>query len=342
MSIQRIKLLVWLVALALGAYLVWFVADFLRHKADYEKFVPVEEQTRVLNDVATPEPPKEGVVKYDLVREGWFTMNWTGKAPPKVIEEPKDDGPKTTPHKPVADLLKVVYLQVDTVHNGDSVATRDSLIHVRFVDGQLKQTVKNPDDRVLRVGDTLPKPHDYATLTRVTVDGAHFSFDDEAREGELVPLVEPKESSISIVAVGENGPILPDREGFPDTGRTYRPERMISIGRNNFVIGTEDVKDFENRYTEILSTDVRYRSHRDSKTGKIDGLEITSVKAGSIAAAAGLTKGEVVKAINGTAVTSTSGAISYVKQNADTTKTWVVLFEKQGKEYTRTYQSPPD
>ena len=60
----------------------------------------------------------------------------------------------------------------------------------------------------------------------------------------------------------------------------------------------------------------------------------------SIPAQAGLTEGEVLKSINGHKVTSVNDAIAYVKANANATDTWVAVFEKQGREFTRTYHSP--
>jgi hypothetical protein len=40
-------------------------------------------------------------------------------------------------------------------------------------------------------------------------------------------------------------------------------------------------------------------------------------------------------------VTSVNDAIAYVKANVNTTDTWTAVFEKQGREITRTYRSPP-
>jgi hypothetical protein len=39
-------------------------------------------------------------------------------------------------------------------------------------------------------------------------------------------------------------------------------------------------------------------------------------------------------------VTSVNDAVAFVKANANTTDTWVAVFEKQGREFTRTYHSP--
>jgi len=39
-------------------------------------------------------------------------------------------------------------------------------------------------------------------------------------------------------------------------------------------------------------------------------------------------------------VTSVNDAIAFVKANSDTTTTWTAVFDKQGREVTRTYYSP--
>ena len=55
-----------------------------------------------------------------------------------------------------------------------------------------------------------------------------------------------------------------------------------------------------------------------------------------------MTSGEIVKSINGHPVTSVNDAVAYVKGEAGTTNTWIVVFEKQGREFTRIYKSPEE
>ena len=63
---------------------------------------------------------------------------------------------------------------------------------------------------------------------------------------------------------------------------------------------------------------------------------------GSLPASHGVTKGEIIKSINGHKVTSVNEAIAYVKQESDHTTVWVVEIEKGGITYFRTYETPPD
>ena len=81
--------------------------------------------------------------------------------------------------------------------------------------------------------------------------------------------------------------------------------------------------------------------HRDPRTGKFDGIEIQSVQAGGIAARHGAKEGDIIKSINGHPVTSSSEAITFVKNNQESTSTWIVVVENKGRERTVTYESPP-
>ena len=121
-------------------------------------------------------------------------------------------------------------------------------------------------------------------------------------------------------------------------GRTAGAHRKISPTR--FRLGTDDVASFEKNYSDILSGDLTYKRHRDPKTGRYDGIEITSVKAGSIVAQHGIPNGDVVKSIHGNAVNSQSEAIQFVKTHKDEYDTWEVVIENKGQTRTMTYNSP--
>ena len=111
------------------------------------------------------------------------------------------------------------------------------------------------------------------------------------------------------------------------------------VRKNEYQVGLDDIQELNDDYSRILSQDLRYRTHRGSD-GRVDGIQITNVKPGSLPARHGVTGGEIIKSINGHPVKSVNEAIAYVKQEAEKTDTWVVVFEKQGRTYTRTYHSP--
>jgi S1-C subfamily serine protease len=109
---------------------------------------------------------------------------------------------------------------------------------------------------------------------------------------------------------------------------------------NRVQVGTEDLKEISENYSDILANEMRTRRHRGSD-GAYDGIEITEIKPGSVAERHGLKGGDVIKSINGHAVNSVSEAVSYVKNNAGIHEgAWEVVIENLGSERT-VYIDPP-
>ena len=126
---------------------------------------------------------------------------------------------------------------------------------------------------------------------------------------------------------------------FPKAPDTLRPGKTAEISTNRFRLGGDDVKEFGNRYQEILGREVETGRHQDPRTGKYDGIEIKGVQAGSIAERHGAQVGDVVKSINGHSVNSTQDAIHFVQVNQNQYTTWEVVIENHGKTRTVTYES---
>lgn len=336
MSITHYKGLTWLASVTIGAYLGYFVYDFFQSQAELKLPVSEEEQTRHLNDVPAVAPPKDDLVDYwKLVKPTWHDMDWTGKAPPAPEVIALEQGPQEIPKQKVADLLAVLLVQVD------GGAPEQSMAQVRYLDPQLQGANPDLDDAVLREGQKLDSPHDYAQVSRITRDGVSFLFlDDEGgpdaeREEELV-LTSQLEGSERIVRVGPGGAILPTRPDIPTASqsRPFRvPPETILIGKDHYLVGVDDRLHMAENYTKILA-EIRYDKHRDPKTGKVDGIEIKEVPKGSFAAKYGAKQGQVVKSVNGHPVTSVNEAISYAKQNQDNYDVWVIVYTEQGAEHT--------
>jgi hypothetical protein len=337
MSPRRIQTLTWMAAFLAGGALVWTVGDFLRHRADYESPVPQEELERVVKGVEEPEPPKDDRVAVKSINRVFHSMNWTGKEEPKVAPPPGGE-PPPPPKVAMSSLLFVLVLQIDT---SDSEA---SIAYVGYTpESKLQKPDADPEERLLRVGERLASPHQYARIEAIGMDGVRFVFDDTAREAETVAPAKPPEDRVTIVMVDQA--ILPDPSdgSIPTVANPapYAPKRTTAIARNEYQLGTDTLSEVDRDYSQILARDVAYKTARDPRTGQIKGLLVTSVTPNSIPAEHGLTEGEIVKSINGSPVTSVAEAVSFVKQNAQSTNTWVVEFEKQGRTYTRTYHSPP-
>ncbi|MDE0897356.1 MAG: PDZ domain-containing protein, partial [Planctomycetota bacterium] len=73
-----------------------------------------------------------------------------------------------------------------------------------------------------------------------------------------------------------------------------------------------------------------------------DGIEITKVPAGSMAAKHGAKEGDIIKSVNGHPVTTTQEAIKYAQNNAEKYTTWEILVENQGVERTVYYEVPEE
>lgn len=335
MNIQRWKGTLWLASLAAGAGLGYVVYSFLKENEELAKEVPEEVISEVIDSVKKPEEQRTDTVDYKDVLYVFREFDWTGKEKPQP-KDPKDSKEPTKPqYVPVKDLLKVLALKVDTSRPENSRA------YVSFL-GALASNNTDKDATVLIVGESLPKPHHGVSVAEITPAGVVFAFEDQARARETLTT---SRAQGQIVVVGPGGAIKPQTQGqiaaaSPDLP-PYRPEQTVQIKKNEFQIGTQTLVDLDRDYSRILSQDVGYSTYRNPKTGQNEGIKINRVAAGSIPAQAGLSEGEILKSINGHRVTSVNDAIAFVKANAESTDVWTAVFEKQGREFTRTYHSPP-
>jgi S1-C subfamily serine protease len=71
----------------------------------------------------------------------------------------------------------------------------------------------------------------------------------------------------------------------------------------------------------------------------MEGIEITEVAPGSIAAQHGVKSGDVIVSVNGTPVNSVQEAISYAKNNADIYSVWTIVVSNAGYERTIVYET---
>lgn len=338
MNIQRIQSLSWLGAILVGVTLGSEVADFLRNKdALREPTVSEADATRALkHQVEEPAPLEDTRVSVDEVETIFHTTSWSG------VERVEPVAPVVTPekpkvvHTPVSELLSVLAIQMDLED-----ATR-SIAFVKFLDPSLAQLRREPSFQILHVDERLGGKYQNVRVAEVHLDGVLFAFDDEEREPELVHALEYDAEGAAIVPVDPDQVKSPRRDSLiARDGQPFMPppRQFEQVRPNRFEIGTDEIRDLDQNYSEILSRDLSYRSARD-RAGNMIGIQVTRVAKGSLPERAGLAPGEVLKSINGHSVRSVAEAIKFVKQNAETTNTWEAVFEKQGREFTRTYTSP--
>lgn len=335
MNIQRWKATLWLASLAAGGGLAYTVSWFLKHNPELSEEVSDEVIEAVLYSVKKPEEQKTDVVDYKDVRAVFHEFDWTGKEKPKAVATPAGDKPVAPPVIKIKDLLKVLALKVDTGKPENSRAYVSYLGSLATLNGDRQATMLQLDER-------LPDPHKNVRVAGISAEGVKFVFDDPGRESETLTI---QRASGQIVVVEPGGLIRPQAQGAitaaPSNLPPYRPEQTVQIRKNEFQIGTETLVDLDRDYSRILSQDISYSTYKNPRTGQTEGIKITRVAPGSIPAQAGMTEGEVLKSINGHRVTSVNDAIAFVKANADSTEVWEAVFEKQGREFTRVYRSPP-
>jgi hypothetical protein len=212
-----------------------------------------------------------------------------------------------------------------------------------FLAYELASQVRDPrpTDCYLQTSENLKEPLDYIRIEKISaLEGVTFSFEDETRAHET--LLPQAFQASPIVVVDATGVRVRERLGIPDAPEpeVWRPERTHMRGKNEFVLGHEDMADLGQNFAEILSREVTTSRHRNPQTGHHDGIQVTGVRQGSIAARHGAQDGDVIKSINGEPVTSVPEAITYVKNNADRFTRWEIVVENKGRERTMVYNSP--
>jgi len=348
MNIGQIKFVSWTSAGVLTLGLAYYVWDFSTHMAARNQRPDPKHVKQVLEDVEPLKVKAEEVVPYPDIKRLFHTtcsdcksnpncrhLNWTGKEKEKPkVEEPQD---KTPPKVKVDEILSVLMIKADMSDR------KNSSIFVRYKAKATSAGLSNPTSAggfLMHEGEHLGAPYDKIRLDEIQGNGALFAFEGEERERER--LAPGTFDVMGPVVVGPEGEIkLPATNLVPNVEEpTWSLDHTMKIGQNIYQIGTEDQKYFEANYQEELSRNVRTARHQDPRSGRYDGIEITSVTAGSMAAAHGAQEGDVIKSINGQAVTSVSEAIHYVKTHSDQTTTWEVVVESKGITKTVIYHSP--
>ncbi|MFO1011449.1 MAG: PDZ domain-containing protein [Planctomycetota bacterium] len=348
MNIGQIKLLSWLAAGLLTAGLAFYVYSFVKGFKDLNRGLDNAKIDAVLLQGEPVQTKTDEITSYEDIRRlilpscekcktnpNCKHLNWTGSAKPAPKAADLDEKPTTQPATPVKDLVRILFVKADLAD------PKGSAIFLKYKTAAGVTAKSVTGSFQFKVGDHLHSPLDYITIEAITADGVTFSFQDAARNKEVLGPAEFDAKTV-IVQVDEKGVMLPKIANLiPRTNApAWNPERTSPIGNNAYKIGTEDAKEFEKDWDRILSQDLRHERHKDPRTGKYDGIEIKSVTPGSIAERHGAQSGDVVKSINGNPVTSTAEAIQFVKLHKDEYTTWEVVVENKGRTRTMVFHSP--
>ena len=341
MNLTLVKSTLWIGSLGVFGWLGWTLYDFKANEGERtSRKVDAAYQEEILSQVPEPEVEVSDLVDYDRVVASFHTLNWTGKAPPPPPPPPQPVS--ATPQrtvKPIDDLLKVLYIQVDATEPADSMALARPL-DPKLVPG-------GETNLKLFVGDTL-EGYAYWEVAAIESEGVRFAYllqddEDPGREDEWALPPTPVEGQI--VEVGEDGEVrVPTTEtrildAPPGSFSVARPKRTIEVSPGRFRMGADDMAEIGENYLDILGNEVRTRPWRNPKTGEWGGIEISSVAPGSIAAQHGASEGDIVISVNGHPVNSVNEAISFAKNNKDVYSVWNVVVLSAGVEKTLVFET---
>jgi len=333
MNIGQIKLIAWTIAAVLTLGLAYYVFDFVHHFEEKGRSPNPKDAQHILEGVQAPVVKSDDILTYDEAKRLIAQLDWTG-APKPVVKpvEAQVEAPKPTAI-PVSRLVTVLALQQDLSD------AKLSQVALRY---KPEAAVTDPAlaaFSLLKEGDHLVAPNDGVRIVTITADGVDFAFADEGRPHEML---KPKEfdAKSQIIVIGPDGVVQePSALTIPKAANAPRPGKTTEISTNRYRLGADDMKEFGDRYSEILGREVETSRHQDPRTGKYDGIEIKHVVPGSIAERNGAQEGDVVKSINGQAVNSTQEAIHFVQVHQNQYTTWEVVIENHGKTRTVTYES---
>jgi hypothetical protein len=340
MKPARAKLASWTLAALLGTALCLYVAWNIRTFPDRARNVSTERMAQVLNN--TPEIVKGGsdsLVDYAQVRASLIDYAWNAPPPAKVEAR----GPEVVEVPPTAQsvdkLVKVLGYSVDAEVPENSKAILKYLPEAKVRPPRETQGRVVKEGTLKLVGQRLDEPIDHIRVVSITEAGVEFGFDEPGRATEtLLPADFDLSSRMAYVDLAElRSPAASIQIPVRETGV---PATTVQIGQGRFRIGTEDAAVFAEDYARIISEEVQTRRHRDPRTGRYDGIEITRVAPGSIVERHGAQSGDVIKSINGHEVTSQQEAISFVKANEGMYDKWEVVVSNKGQERTLTFYPP--
>lgn len=335
MSVSTINIFAWTASLALtgglGAYgyknIKYLETDKPYSKADTEGNARAKE---ALSAGKGAKIEKSWSINYQKqVVPNFVDHNWTGKLVVVEEREPEKKGPVVIPDVKIEDILQVIYFQVDT---GDAGGSR---VLVRYIGALATNGTAE-----LRVADTLPSPHDGIAVVGITAESVEFSFSKEGRDNETF-LPGMLDSGL-IYVIPEDGEALVaewEKVVGEKVANSNWPKATEELTPNAFRVGSDDAKEFADNYQTILTNDLRTRTRRD-KNGNPAGIELTSVREGSIAQRHGLAARDVIISVNGHPVNSEQEAMQWAKANQDNYTVWNVVVERLGRTETLIYRSP--
>lgn len=339
MNVSTIKFLCWLVSLGLTIGLSAFAYDFYQNADGLQNPYDPKRVENILRNVTEPEKQAAAGVDYKRdVSPRFIDMNWTGlevRAPEPVEVE---EGPKVATND--IDVTKLLSVQMIQFASWDRSVSK---IYVAYGKDLAVGEYADRNTALLVEGDTLPSPYDKVAVSEIRGSSVLFSFTGSTQDAQEIGVDDQDESPI-IVKLTESGMAVPVR-GPSIIKKSDEKTLIVSAEttlykKNHYMVGTEDQQSFEDNYPSILRDDMTYGTYYDPNTQRRSGIEIQSVRSGSIVERHGARKGDIILSINDHPVSSPQEAINFAKTNGNKYDSWNVEILRMGRRMTITFDNP--
>ncbi len=321
LSYRLLRLVFILVGLAaLGGFGVTF-ADFLKNKdvylarfdlAGFEKGLRSETPVRARGHLG------DWQQDYSLLHK----LNVTGEVKSEIADSGTNKPPPPPPVVGESDV-EVTYIQ----YVRDSAPQNCAFIGPRNL-------VQRPDEKTAGdlycTGDQFEL--DAKPGVKIRVVAIHSdSVDFDVPGSELSFTVKPGVYEVN------SGQILANSAGLVNSTFVAANTRMT--GSNHWELGTDDFAEISSMNEDELLAGFQVRPQRDSKTGKVRGLQINRIKEDSVLSRQGLKEKDIILDIDGFPATDRSSLIQYLRKNPERDSVTVRL-ERAGAVRSYTYKVP--
>ncbi len=115
----------------------------------------------------------------------------------------------------------------------------------------------------------------------------------------------------------------------PTAGVQKAPDDSVEVAPGHWIIGTKDISRMKHDPQAFMSEELNVHSVTGVSSGRTE-LEVSEVKAGSLAAQYGVKTGDKIISVNGFPMSSVSAAINWAKANPDLPM-YVIAYEHAGQ-----------
>jgi hypothetical protein len=337
-NIRKTKGLIWLLGAGAFVFAGWTFYDIFTQKQD--KHYDARSSSYFKKDVLQRNVPDQPVstTKKFYPREDWEKLS--DCLIDGTVRE-KEKAPDQLAKNPTAPPIDTI-VQIGLIVWSPQPAERFAAITYKSGGGAPPApagapptTVATKQERLhLSEGDPLQPPYDASPYNGkvVKIDEQEVTFFWGEGEVTITPKLGRDGTGQPARIFGVSGP-----EEDPAAALTASPQDTTQLKPGHWIIGTKDRERADKDLKVFMDEELNVRTLTPSGGGR-SSLELTDVKAGSLAAQFGAQKGDRIISVNGIPMNSVSGAVSWFKQNSGL-PSYVVVYERNGKLDTVTIHS---